>query len=108
MTDQATPFFMGACRVRAGSALSSRAKLSKCVSAQVTKGPHVSEVLSVDSSTAAPAPRRSSFRAEISDGPSSDTVVEETGTVKWFNVAKASASLHGMAAEGRIRPHIRP
>src|SRR4029077_8718902 len=26
------------------------------------KGPHVTEVLSVDSSTAAPAPRRSSFR----------------------------------------------
>jgi CspA family cold shock protein len=52
------------------------------------KGPHVTEVLSVDSSTAAPAPRRSSFRAETSDGPSSDTAVEETGTVKWFNVAK--------------------
>jgi CspA family cold shock protein len=53
------------------------------------KGPHVTEVLSVDSSTAAPvAPRRSSFRAETSDGPSSDTAVEETGTVKWFNVDK--------------------
>jgi len=53
------------------------------------KGPHVTEVLSVDSSTAAPvAPRQSSFRAETSDGPSSDTAVEETGTVKWFNVDK--------------------
>jgi CspA family cold shock protein len=54
------------------------------------KGPHVTEVLSVDSSTAAPAPRPSSFRAETSDGPSSDTAVEETGTVKCFNVAKGS------------------
>jgi cold shock protein len=52
------------------------------------KGPHVTEVLGVDSSTAAPAPRRSGFGAETYDGPSSDTAVEETGTVKWFNVAK--------------------
>ena len=53
------------------------------------KGPHVTEVLSVDSSTAVPAtPRRSSFRATTSSGPSSGTSVEETGTVKWFNVDK--------------------
>ena len=53
------------------------------------KGPHVTEVLSVDSSTAAPAtPRRSSFRSATSDEPSPDTAVEETGTVKWFSVAK--------------------
>ena len=46
------------------------------------KGPHVTELLSVDTSTAAPAPaRRSSPQAATSDGPS----VEETGTVKWFN-----------------------
>jgi CspA family cold shock protein len=45
-------------------------------------------VLSVDSSTAAPPPWRSGFRAETSDRPSSDPAVEETGTVKWFNVAK--------------------
>jgi cold shock protein len=46
------------------------------------KGPHVTEVLSVDSSTAAPiGSRRSSPQATTSDGPS----VEETGTVKWFN-----------------------
>jgi CspA family cold shock protein len=46
------------------------------------KGPHVTEVLSVDSSTAAPvAPRRSSFREATSNGSS----VEMTGTVKWFN-----------------------
>ena len=50
------------------------------------KGPHVTEVLSVDSSTAAPvAQRRSSFQARTSNGLSSDTSVEETGVVKWFN-----------------------
>jgi CspA family cold shock protein len=49
------------------------------------KGPHVTEVLSVDSSTAVPAtPRRSSSPAEISSGPS----VEEPGTVKWFDTEK--------------------
>ena len=46
------------------------------------KGPHVSEVLSIDSSTAAPiASRWSRPQATASDGPS----VEESGTVKWFN-----------------------
>jgi CspA family cold shock protein len=53
------------------------------------KGPHITEVLSVDSSTAAPlAQGRSSFRAGTSNGPSSDTSVEETGVVKWFNADK--------------------
>ena len=51
-------------------------------------GPHVTEVLSVDRSTAVPtAPRGSSPRPATS-GPSSDIPVEETGTVKWFNVEK--------------------
>ena len=46
------------------------------------RGPHVTEVLSVDSSTAIlSASRRSSVRATILNGPS----VEETGTVKWFD-----------------------
>jgi cold shock protein len=46
------------------------------------KGPHVTEVLSVDSSTAVPsASRRSSAQATTSNGSS----VEMTGTVKWFN-----------------------
>jgi len=50
------------------------------------KGPHVTEVLSVDSSTATPmASRRSSAQATTLNGPSTDTAVEETGTVKWFN-----------------------
>jgi len=53
------------------------------------KGPHVTEVLSVDASTAAPAgSRRSSFAATTSGGPSTDTAVEETGTVKWFNAQR--------------------
>jgi CspA family cold shock protein len=49
-------------------------------------GPHVTEVLSADVSTAAPrATQRSNFRATTSNGPSTDTAVEETGRVKWFN-----------------------
>ena len=53
------------------------------------KGPHVTEVLSVDSSTAVPAtPRRSGFRSVTSGGPSSGVSVEETGKVKWFNTEK--------------------
>jgi cold shock protein len=49
------------------------------------KGPHVTEVLSVDSSTATPmASRRSSAQPTTSNGPS----VEETGTVKWFNAQR--------------------
>jgi cold shock protein len=53
------------------------------------KGLHVTEVLSVGSSTAVPATqRRSSFRSATSDGPYSEMVVEETGTVKWFNTEK--------------------
>jgi cold shock protein len=53
------------------------------------KGPHVTEVLSVDSSTAVPAPPRlSSPRPATSNGSSSGIAVEETGAVKWFNVEK--------------------
>jgi len=53
------------------------------------KGPHVTEIISVDSSTAVPAtPRRSNFRATTSNGSSSGTAVEETGTVKWFNAER--------------------
>jgi cold shock protein len=50
------------------------------------KGPHVTEIISIDSSTAVPAtPRGSNFVATTSNGSSSGTAVEETGTVKWFN-----------------------
>jgi CspA family cold shock protein len=53
------------------------------------KGPHVTEIISVDNSTAVPAtPRRSNFGATTSNGSSSGVAVEETGTVKWFNAEK--------------------
>jgi CspA family cold shock protein len=53
------------------------------------KGPHITEIISVDSSTAKPTtPRRSHFGATTSNGSSADTAVEETGTVKWFNAEK--------------------
>jgi CspA family cold shock protein len=46
-------------------------------------------VLSVDTSTAKPTtPPRLNSRAPSLGGPSSDLAVEETGTVKWFNVQK--------------------
>ena len=49
------------------------------------KGPHVTEVVSVDRSTATPmGSQRSSAQTLTSNGPS----VEETGTVKWFNAEK--------------------
>ena len=53
------------------------------------KGPHITEIISVDSSTAVPAAsRRSNFGATTSNGSSSGTAVEETGTVKWFNAER--------------------
>ena len=49
------------------------------------KGPHVTEVVSVDRSTATPmGSQRSSAQTLTSNGPS----VEETGTVKWFNAER--------------------
>jgi cold shock protein len=51
------------------------------------KGPHVTEVLSVDPTTALPSPRRSSFAEGTANSPF-DTSVEQAGTVKWFNVEK--------------------
>jgi CspA family cold shock protein len=54
------------------------------------KGPQVTEVISVDSSTAAPAaPRRSPYPAgNRMASPSLESSVEEGGTVKWFNAQK--------------------
>jgi CspA family cold shock protein len=50
------------------------------------KGPHITEIISVDRSTAKPmTPRRSNFGPTTSNGSSSGIAVEETGTVKWFN-----------------------
>ena len=51
------------------------------------KGPQVTEVISVDSSTATPAPtRRSPYPA--GGRPMTETAVEEAGTVKWYNAQK--------------------
>ena len=54
------------------------------------KGPQVTEVLSVDSSTATPAgARRSGFPAAGRPTyETSEVAVEEAGTVKWFNAQK--------------------
>jgi CspA family cold shock protein len=53
------------------------------------KGPHVTELLSIASSIAAPAtPRRSRLKLSTANRPSSDLSVGETGTVKWFNTEK--------------------
>jgi CspA family cold shock protein len=53
------------------------------------KGPHITEIISVDRSTAVPAPPPpSNFRATTSNGSSSGVAVEEAGTVRWFNIEK--------------------
>jgi CspA family cold shock protein len=53
------------------------------------KGPHVTEVLSVNSNTATAPPRPgTNFRSPTSSGQSSEASVEATGTVKWFNTDK--------------------
>ena len=52
------------------------------------RGPQVTEVISVDSSTAAPPrPPRKSFRSPLDRQPL-EASVQEMGTVKWYNVAK--------------------
>jgi CspA family cold shock protein len=67
------------------------------------KGPHVTEVLSVDSSTAAPrASHRSPFRVETLNGPS----VEETGTVKWFNAERGYGFIALVNGEKDVFVHV--
>jgi CspA family cold shock protein len=52
------------------------------------RGPQVTEVISVDSSTAAPPrPPRKSSRSPLDRQPL-EASVQEMGTVKWYNVAK--------------------
>jgi CspA family cold shock protein len=57
--------------------------------AQGQRGPQVTEVISVDTSTGGVArpPRPSGFRPSPERGPVGPTV-EETGTVKWYNSTK--------------------
>jgi CspA family cold shock protein len=54
--------------------------------APAQRGPQVTEIISVDNSTAAPRSSRKSFRSP-SDQPS-EASVHEMGTVKWYNAAK--------------------
>ena len=51
------------------------------------RGPQVTEVLSVDTSTATAPRPRTGFRPEADRGPIGPTV-QETGTVKWYNATK--------------------
>jgi CspA family cold shock protein len=52
------------------------------------RGPQVTEVISVDSSTAAsPRPPRKNFRSQ-SDRQPLEASVQEMGTVKWYDAAK--------------------
>ncbi len=58
--------------------------------AQGQRGPQVTEVISVDTSTAgamAPRPPRPGF-APRSDRPVLEATMQETGTVKWYNATK--------------------
>jgi len=52
------------------------------------RGPQVTEVISVDTSTAGPPrPQRTGFRS-APDAAASQASVRETGTVKWYNPTK--------------------
>ena len=56
--------------------------------ASAQRGPQVTEVISVDSSTAAPPrPPRKSSRSPLDRQPL-EASVQEMGTVKWYNAAK--------------------
>jgi len=55
--------------------------------AQGQRGPQVTEVISVDTSTGSVArPPRTGFRSD--DRPLLEATVQETGTVKWYNATK--------------------
>ena len=51
------------------------------------RGPQITEVISVDTSTGAPPRPRTGFRPDADRGPVGPTV-QETGTVKWYNSVK--------------------
>jgi cold shock protein len=68
------------------------------------KGPHVTEVLSVDNTTAAVpmASGRSRAQATTLNGPS----VEETGTVKWFNAERGYGFIALANGEKDVFVHV--
>jgi cold shock protein len=52
------------------------------------RGPQVTEIISVDSSTAVPPVTRRASPWPSNDQPTAEASVDETGTVKWYNTAK--------------------
>jgi CspA family cold shock protein len=52
------------------------------------RGPQVAEIVSVDSSTAVPPLIRRASPWPASDHPTPEAGVDETGTVKWYNITK--------------------
>ena len=53
-----------------------------------SKGPQVTEIISVDASTASPEPPRRARRERPAYPPADRPTVEELGTVNWFNATK--------------------
>ena len=71
--------------------------------APARRGLQVTEVMSVDSSTAAPPrPPRKNFRAPLNRQPL-ETSVQEMGTVKWYNAAKGFGFIVLGSGEMRLR-----
>ena len=52
------------------------------------RGPQVTEIISVDSSTAVPPVIRGASHWPQNEQPTPEASVDETGTVKWYNITK--------------------